>query len=133
MAYTGSVDFSLIDGINQNYNAKVKNVSAVDKGAESFEDTLANVNDNSDDVAKMSADKKNDGSELKAAELAGNGNNRKEALNAVAKKEFDNSDMEQMSDEMAGLMQELINSIMQMLEEKLGMTAEELQAALGEL
>ena len=133
MAYTGSVEFSLIDGINQNYNAKVKNVSAVDKGAESFEDTLANVNDNSDDVAKMSADKKNDGSELKAAELAGNGNNRKEALNAVAKNEFDNSDMEQMSDEIAGLMQELINSIMQMLEEKLGMTAEELQAALGEL
>jgi len=133
MAYTGSVEFSLIDGINQDYNVKVKNVSAVDKGAESFEDTLANVNDNSDDVAKMSADKKNDGSELKAAELAGNGNNRKEALNAVAKKEFDNSDMEQMSDEMAGLMQELINSIMQMLEEKLGMTAEELQAALGEL
>ncbi len=130
MAYTGSVEFSLIDGINQGYNAKVRSVSAADEAATSFEDTLANVNDNSDDAAEMSVDKKDDGSEFKAAELAGNGNNRKEALNAVAKEEFDNSDMEQMSDEMAGLMQELINSIMQMLKSKLGMTMEELKTAL---
>lgn len=133
MAYTGSVEFSLVEGINQSYSTKVKSVSATDEATSSFEDTLANVNDNSDDAATdVTVDKKDDNSDLKAAELVNSGNNRKAVLNAVAGKEFDNSDMQQMSDEMAGLMQELINSIMQMLEEKLGMTAEELQVALEE-
>ncbi len=128
MAYTGSVGFSPVDGISQSYDAKAKVTSEV-----SFEDALENVENAGNDYSAtegVQTYKKDENSNFKASELATSVNgNRKEALTAITAKE-DSVDSEEVSDRIALLMQELIAGILQMLEEKLGMTAEELSAAL---
>lgn len=129
MAYTNSVNFSLIDGIQKSYN--VKKVSAADEATAktSFEDTLADVSDSSDEQEFAVNDKDTYKPETYEASTV----DRNKALKVVAAKEEAGRPGDYSEEEMAGFMKEVIADIMLLLQEKLGMTAEELKAAMGEL